>query len=436
MKCIYCNSAEDLTSSDIISYAITGSKLVKSFVCHTHNAFTNDNYEKKFIADIDFFRNQLGLLTRDGKLIQYMADISIGGVDMHGVKVSNRKSLYLPKGVVSGTDNKGKKVLMAPIEELKKIGGSKVTVVDISDVTLHKTISANDFVGFFAIHSVAKMAYEWYCYINKIEEYKEEYREIVDYILGKDENDLVDIISDGCYYGAIDQLSEVGTNSFFEYDDTDGYKYVVFDLWNTISYRVRICKSLGNITYNKNGNSLMFELYLYRLDGSKSKTTFGVLCLGNSGKFNLITVEPKNITINQWKPYVKRFEKIMTTMVLSINNLKRVVDSIASNLNCYDAGKIDIAQLLEYEENNIINVLEIINLLYENKMKYNKSKSFNENLALILNINDDTIARTTEEKKALVASFVEMDKEGTLSGHIKNGIDNFYNIYEIEMERI
>ena len=47
MKCIYCNSEVELTSSDIITYAITGAKLTKSFVCKTHNAFTNDNYEKK-----------------------------------------------------------------------------------------------------------------------------------------------------------------------------------------------------------------------------------------------------------------------------------------------------------------------------------------------------------------------------------------------------
>lgn len=46
MKCIYCNSDKKLTSSDIITYAITGAKLTKSFVCETHNAFTNDNYEK------------------------------------------------------------------------------------------------------------------------------------------------------------------------------------------------------------------------------------------------------------------------------------------------------------------------------------------------------------------------------------------------------
>ena len=97
MRCIYCNSEEDLTSSDIISYAITGSKLTKKFVCYTHNAFTNDNYEKRFIADIDFFRNKLGLTTRNGKPIQYRADITVDGMTIHDIKVSNRKSLYSPR---------------------------------------------------------------------------------------------------------------------------------------------------------------------------------------------------------------------------------------------------------------------------------------------------------------------------------------------------
>ena len=45
-RCIYCNS-DDLSVSDIISYALTGAKLTKRFVCHKHNKFTNDNYEKK-----------------------------------------------------------------------------------------------------------------------------------------------------------------------------------------------------------------------------------------------------------------------------------------------------------------------------------------------------------------------------------------------------
>ncbi|UTY39301.1 hypothetical protein NMU03_00235 [Allocoprobacillus halotolerans] len=98
---------------------------------------------------------------------------------MHNVKVINRESLYAPKGV----DDDGKKFLMAPMDKIEKIGKGKASVVDISDVVLHKTISYDSFLGFHAIHSITKMAYEWYCYINNIEEYKEEYAEIVEYIL-------------------------------------------------------------------------------------------------------------------------------------------------------------------------------------------------------------------------------------------------------------
>lgn len=151
--------------------------------------------------------------------------------------------MYAPKDVVAGTDNDGNKILMAPMEKLKKISKGKATSVNMSDVVVHKTVGSNDFIGFHAIHSMAKMAYEWYCYINSIEEYKEEYQEIVDYILGKTEQEVVDIIIDNYYYWAIDQLSEIGTNSFFQYDDLDGYRYVVIDFWKTIAYRIRICKS-------------------------------------------------------------------------------------------------------------------------------------------------------------------------------------------------
>ena len=264
MKCIYCNSEIELTSSDIITYAITGAKLTKSFVCKTHNALTNDNYEKKFVADLDFFRNHLGLTTRDGKPIQYIADISVDGTEMHNVKISNRESLYAPKDVVAGIDENGNKVLMAPMERIEKISKGKAETVDISDVIVHKTIEADSFLGFYALHSIAKMAYEWYCYINGIEEFMEEHNEIMKYILENKDGNFVDIIVDGNYYFAIDQLSEIGTNAFFQYDDIDGYRYVVFDFWKTISYRVRICKSPKNIACDT--RALAFELYLYHID--------------------------------------------------------------------------------------------------------------------------------------------------------------------------
>lgn len=432
MKCIYCNSEIELTSSDIITYAITGAKLTKPFVCRTHNAFTNDNYEKKFVADLDFFRNHLGLTTRDGKPIQYKADISVDGTELHNVTISNRESLYAPKNVVAGTDDNGNKILMAPMERMEKISKGKASTVDISDVVVHKTIEADSFLGFYAIHSMAKMAYEWYCYVNNIEGFKEEYSEIVDYILGKTDGNFVDIIVDGNYYFAMDKLSEIGTNAFFQYDDVDGYRYVVFDFWKTISYRVRICNS-PNECFCAVSSSL-FKLYLYHIDGSKTQTMFGTVSLDSNTKPKFKTIQPQNVTVDIWRSFVKRIERIMSTMILSVHTLKREVDELSSKLKKYDAGKIDVARLLGFEENNIVTTIDIISQLYLNKDKYDVTKSFNQNLSLILKLDSDTIARTQEDKLEFIKSLVALDKENKLSEHIWNGIYVFNEIYENEIK--
>lgn len=400
MKCVYCNSEVELTSSDIITYAITGAKLTKSFVCKTHNAFTNDNYEKKFVADLDFFRNQLGLTTRDGKPIQYKADLSIAGTEIHNVKLSDRESLYAPKDVVAGTDIEGNKILMAPMERLEKISKGKVASVNISDVIVHKTVGSNDFIGYHAIHSMAKMAYEWYCYINNIEEYKEEYQEIVDYILGKTEQEVVDIIINGNYYWAIDHLSEIGTNSFFQYDDLDGYRYVVIDFWKTIAYRIRICKSPNDCL--KKVRTLPVILYLYHIDGSKTQQVFGVVLLEENKQAYFETIRPQNITADIWRIFASRIGKIMSTMVLSIHILKREVKNLSTKLDKYDAGKIDVTVLLGFEENNIVTTIDILSQLYLNKGKYDMKKTFNQNLPAVLNLDSDTIGRTQEDKKKFV----------------------------------
>ena len=431
MKCIYCNSEDELTSSDIITYAITGAKLTKSFVCKTHNAFTNDNYEKKFVADLDFFRNQLGLTTRDGKTIQYRADISVDGTEIHNVKLSNRESLYAPKDVVAGTDNDGNKILMAPMEKLKKISKGKATSVNMSDVVVHKTVGSNDFIGFHAIHSMAKMAYEWYCYINSIEEYKEEYQEIVDYILGKTEQEVVDIIIDNYYYWAIDQLSEIGTNSFFQYDDLDGYRYVVIDFWKTIAYRIRICKSPNDCL--KKVRALPVTLYLYHIDGSKTQQVFGVVLLEKNKQAYFKTICPQNMTADIWGIFTSRIGKIMSTMVLSIHILKREVKNLSDKLDKYNAGKIDVTALLGFEENNIVTTIDILSQIYLNKDKYDMTKTFNQNLPIVLSLHSDTIGRTQEDKKKFIQLLVDKDKDNELSEYIWNGINFFDEIYKNEM---
>ena len=380
---------------------------------------------------MDFFRNHLGLTTRDGKPIQYKADISVDGTELHNVKISNRESLYAPKDVVAGTDDNGNKILMAPMERIEKISKGKASTVDISDVIVHKTIEADSFLGFYAIHSMAKMAYEWYCYVNNIEEFKEEYCEIVDYILGNKDGDFVDVIIDGNYYFAMDKLSEIGTNAFFQYDDVDGYRYVVFDFWKTISYRVRICKSPNECFHDV--RSLLFELYLYHIDGSKTQTAFGAFSIDSSTKPKFNTIQPQNVTIDIWRSFVKRIERIMSAMVLSVHTLKREVDELSSKLKKYDAGKIDVARLLGFEENNVVTTIDIISQLHLNKDKYDVTKSFNQNLPIILNLDSDTVARTQEDKMEFIKFLVAMDKENKLSEYIWNGISVFNEIYENEI---
>lgn len=432
MKCIYCNSESGLTSSDIISYAITGAKLAKPFVCNVHNAFTNNQYEKKFISNLDIFRNHLGLSTREGNPIQYIADIIINDETLHSVKLSNKESFFSPKNVVVGYDDSRNKTLIAPIEKLNKINNVKINSVDVNNITVHKTISLDSFLDFYAIHSIAKMAYEWYCYTNNIEEFKDEYKEIVDYILGKNNNKLVDIITDEEHYMAIDQLSEIGTNSFFQYDDFDGYRYVVFDFWKIVSYRIKICKSPNKL--NKNSFAMSFELFLYNIDGSKTQKHFSLFLLGDNRNNIFNTIMPEELNDNLGKQFINRIKNVLSNMVLSIHILKQEIDVLFSKLKEYNEGIIDLLQLLNYEETRTIATLEIITHLYQNKDSYDKSKTLSQNLSKFLNLNNNTIIINNEERKSFITNLAELDKNKKLYDFILKEIEFFYSIYENEIK--
>ena len=118
-KCIYCNS-EDLTVSDIISCALTGTKLTRKFVCHEHNSFTNDNFEKAAIAHLEFFRSALGLTERKGTKIKYKADLIIDGLSIPDISVSGRASIYDDKKRLFPAEQNGSKVLIGNIDKLKQ----------------------------------------------------------------------------------------------------------------------------------------------------------------------------------------------------------------------------------------------------------------------------------------------------------------------------
>ena len=88
----------------------------------------------------------------------------------------------------------------------------------------------------------------------------------------------------------------------------------------------------------------------------------------------------------------------------------------------------------KFEENNVVTTIDIISQLHLNKDKYDVTKSFNQNLPIILNLDSDTVARTQEDKMEFIKSLVAMDKENKLSEYIWNGISVFNEIYENEMK--
>ena len=146
--------------------------------------------------------------------------------------------------------------------------------------------------------------------------------------------------------------------------------------------------------------------------------------------------------IDEWhkqpnaKPVITLNRTSTSLNQLFMTEREKEVDLISLKLKKYDEGKIDVAQLLGFEENNIVTVIEIISLLHANKDKYDKTKSFNSNLPIILNLRGDTIGRTIEDKEKFIKTLVERDKSKTLSEFIWQGIFTFQEIYGYEMKLI
>jgi hypothetical protein len=302
-KCIYCNS-EDLSVSDIISYALTGSKLTKKFVCHEHNAFTNENFETTAIANLDFFRSSLGLTERKGNDIKYKADLIIDGITIPKVAVSGRSSIYEDKKRLFPVEHDGKKVIIGNVDKLKQkkgVNADDIEILDMRDVVVSITFSIeNLFASEEMLRTVAKMAYEWYCYSNGINCFiPETYQDIVNCILMKRPvTDFVEIVVDGNLDYALKDICYLGSHGFFEYTDINGYKYIILNFWGIIYYKIRICNE-------NNPNASLYNcynLFLYGIDGEKSQIVFG-----SCGKSHFISMPAQQAIRQYHKVYASRY---------------------------------------------------------------------------------------------------------------------------------
>ena len=415
MKCIYCNSEENMSESDIIPYSLTGAKVKKRFVCRPHNCFTNDSYEKAFISDLGMFRNLLGLTERDGDPVRFWADIDFDGVVIKGVSISDKTSLFgNPKRKFSTKDENGKKVIVGDINEFKKFKGydeSKITHTDLRNVTLISKVNIHDlFATSNTLHVMAKIAYEWHCYINDTEAYiPEQYSDIVNYILTPNSTySPVDLIVDTQIWGLMDYFCRTGSNMIFEYEDAAGNVYVVFGFWGLILYRVLITKKEAPPILPVN----VSNVYFYHLDETTSCTMFAT-----ESRLALDTKTPNEalaILANEIKDRLSKLgERDLTK-----EYLKKCIDKISVDLEKYKNNQCSFEKLMDFEHKDIFTPIYIIELLFLHPSLIKQEESFTKNLQRILDTEEYYIM-TDEKKEEILIRYKEMHEQNTFASFLE-----------------
>ena len=419
MKCVYCNEERDLTVSDIIPYALTGAKLRKTFVCKKHNAFTNDNYEKEWIGKLAFFRNLIGFTTRSGDEVSYKADIEVDGYKLANIDLTNRASFFADKKrLFPSKSDSGGKVLIGNVDKLSQKRGvdlRAIKPVNIQDAKANVHFSLNElFASEYALHVVAKIAYESYCYYNKIESFDaSKYAEIVSYILNPDDsNNLVEIVVDLSLYGILNLMSRTGSNMLFEYDDVDGFKYIIFNFWNLVIYKIKICK-------NDNKQSSLgkaINIYLFHLDGEYVESKF-VIC----GTSEMLSDSPNKALSIIYKEIVGRIESL-GNCEFSYKYLYSLVKKIEPLIhNC------EFELLLDYGDFKKVAGIFILEQIYLNREKYDFMKSFNENVLQILG-NKEVIKFSAQDLEQIITRYKVQEDCGKFRDVLKKALEFFKEI--------
>lgn len=424
-RCIYCNSTDNLTVSDIISCALTGAKLTRKFVCRQHNSFTNDNFEKTAIANLAFFRSALGLTERSGNEIKYKANITMDGITIPDISISGRASIYEDKKRLFRAEQDGKKYLIGNVQKLEQKQGvdkANIKAVNVSDTVLGVSFSVQELLASQEmLHTVAKIAYEWYCYINDIYGYDVgKYQKIVDCILlNSPIEDVVEIIADPRIQEPFSQVCDLGSHGLFEYSDADDYKYVVYDFWGIILYKIRIKVADFPVGIGKK------KMYLYGIDGGKSQETFYGI-----GIQHIPSLPPQKAIQQQHAYYVSKLEELLKTRVMTLRKLRLLTDDLIGALSKYKKSK-NVAQLVDYENPERVLTIYLLEILKKHECEYDFGKGFNENLKRILGCGEIFIT-SENEKLEYLKQINDLHTKDHLITHIESGIDFFEKIYARE----
>ena len=272
VKCIYCGTTEDLSESDIIPDALTNAKITNRNVCRkNHNNRFSDMFEAEVIQKLAFITNELDIKSSKSSYYpRYDATIKVADESYNVPRMTSDSGIFCGRKIKS-IDSK---VLFGPLEEMQKSFSDhgNVELVDINQLEIEKNVKINIEVYFSKAmyRLIAKIAYEWYCLRNGINDKYSEFDEIIDFVENGIGENVVDFISDENLYNIFHTHCQLGSHCLLSYVNKNNEVMVVVDLFGIMLYQVKI----GVISEHCKSNCSIQE---FMIDGTKEGVDYSSL---------------------------------------------------------------------------------------------------------------------------------------------------------------
>lgn len=378
IKCIYCDTEESLTKSDIIPDAITTAKCINKNVCKQCNNLTNKLHEQKFAMDFSFIRNKLGYTSRrNNEPVPFKMDIWVNERPSLRKKPSFTKNFYSSKKFIND------ELIIASdgtVKGFKNAPPKYKTLIKPEIHYLYQIDYKRLYFSSSTIRTIAKIGYEWHCKMNRINRKMSRYEGLRNYILNYGKNIYVEIIDDHVFenhtkhfFGYVE-----GAHALFEYTDNQK-RYVVFSLFGIVWYRILICKE-----YKKNIEAT--EMHQFLLDQEikvQKSNAIGIDVLGDQELINNYFLNPKTmkihkIKVSHTKIWEEKLKDLLSNLVITYHEVARLIKAIDGDGILGKSNSSYFIDLLNYQENRKIMGVVILHCL--DGLNYKYDISFNENL--------------------------------------------------------
>ena len=256
VKCIYCGKGNGdidckgrevkINESDIIPFALSNTKLKCKNVCSIeHNSEFSNSFESYVINRLACITNHLNIKTRSKtKFAAYDAILKIKNIEYE--KKNASLDVSIGNSILTSRDKKHKIGPIDDIEKIKSING-KVEQIDLNneEVEISIPINLQVFCSDEMYRMVAKIAYEWFCKVNNIQDKLDIFDSIIEFIItgeGNNNNRIVTVVSDEKIYNMIMQSGVVnyGDHLLICYKTEDKKVNVIYSLFGIAIYKVEI----------------------------------------------------------------------------------------------------------------------------------------------------------------------------------------------------